>query len=80
VEEGKRGNYKCGRCGEPKKGHVCKNRPKPRNASVQMADSETQAEMDPALVLRTLPGRSKDSYPIRTGLVYIHCMGIHFSC
>lgn len=28
----KRGNYKCGRCGQPKKGHVCTNKPRLRTA------------------------------------------------
>lgn len=31
----KRGNYKCGRCGQPKKGHVCTNKPRIKTAGTQ---------------------------------------------
>lgn len=45
----KRGNYKCGRCGQPKKGHVCTNKPRLRTACKKEATSS----------LPPLPGSSR---------------------
>ena len=45
-----RGSYKCGRCGVPKKGHVCPYQPKvkrrPDDPVPEMKCVSTQVEMD----------------------------------
>jgi hypothetical protein len=49
-DEKGRGSYKCGRCGVPKKGHVCPYQPKvkrrPEDAIPEMKCVSTQVEMD----------------------------------
>lgn len=53
-----RGNYRCGKCGVPKKGHVCPYQPKfkrhPDEPRPVMRNASTQVEMDEFLVLRRL--------------------------
>lgn len=73
VEEGdtkdKRGNYKCGRCGQPKKGHNCPNQPRPKNQNVQTSEGFCQAELDENLTIRSLPGDGKaQGFPTSYGL------------
>jgi hypothetical protein len=45
-----RGSYKCGRCGVPKKGHVCPYQPKvkrrPEEPMPELKCVSTQVEMD----------------------------------
>jgi hypothetical protein len=45
-----RGSYKCGRCGVPKKGHICPYQPKvkrrPGDPMPEMKCISTQVEMD----------------------------------
>jgi hypothetical protein len=49
-DEKGRGSYKCGRCGVPKKGHVCPYQPKvkrrPEDQMPEMKCVSTQVEMD----------------------------------
>jgi len=49
-DEKGRGSYKCGRCGVPKKGHVCPYQPKvkrrPEEPVPEMKCVSTQVEMD----------------------------------
>lgn len=49
-DEKGRGMYKCGRCGVPKKGHVCPYQPKvkrgPEEPVPEMKCVSTQVEMD----------------------------------
>ena len=53
-----RGSYKCGRCGVPKKGHVCPYQPKvkrrPEDPPPEMKCVSTQVEMDEFMTLRRL--------------------------
>lgn len=53
-----RGSYRCGKCGVPKKGHVCPYQPKlkrrPDEPPPEMRNASTQVEMDEFLVLRRL--------------------------
>lgn len=53
-----RGSYKCGRCGVPKKGHVCPYQPKvkrrPEEPLPEMKCVSTQVEMDEFMTLRRL--------------------------
>mmetsp|Transcript_15515 Transcript_15515/g.29267 ORF Transcript_15515/g.29267 Transcript_15515/m.29267 type:complete len:456 (+) Transcript_15515:148-1515(+) len=53
-----RGNYRCGKCGVPKKGHVCPYQPKLKRRSdeppPEMRNIATQVEMDEFLVVRRL--------------------------
>jgi len=53
-----RGSYKCGKCGVPKKGHICPYQPKvqrhPEDPPPEMCTASTQVEMDEFLVLRRL--------------------------
>jgi hypothetical protein len=52
-----RGNYRCGRCNLPKKGHVCPFQPvlKPRDrAQANSVDVEVQAELDADMTLACL--------------------------
>jgi len=61
AESGKdkaRGSYRCGKCGAPKKGHICPYQPKlkrrPDEPPPEMKNASTQVEMDEFLVLRRL--------------------------
>ncbi|CAB9524254.1 expressed unknown protein [Seminavis robusta] len=53
-----RGSYKCGRCGVPKKGHVCPYQPKVKRRSgepaPEMKSAAIQVEMDEFMTLRRL--------------------------
>jgi len=53
-----RGSYRCGRCGVPKKGHVCPYQPKlkrrPDEPPPETRNASTQVEMDEFLILRRL--------------------------
>jgi len=53
-----RGSYKCGRCGVPKKGHICPYQPKVKRSSddpaPEMKCVSTQVEMDEFMTLRRL--------------------------
>ncbi|KAG7339370.1 hypothetical protein IV203_006510 [Nitzschia inconspicua] len=53
-----RGSYKCGRCGVPKKGHVCPYQPKltrrPGEPLPEMRSAAIQVEMDEFMTLRRL--------------------------
>lgn len=53
-----RGNYRCGRCGAPKKGHVCPYQPKlkrkPDEPPPEMRSAAVQVEMDEYMVMRRL--------------------------
>lgn len=53
-----RGSYRCGKCGVPKKGHICPYQPKlkrhPDERPPVMRNASTQVEMDEFLVLRRL--------------------------
>ncbi|KAL3804924.1 hypothetical protein HJC23_006696 [Cyclotella cryptica] len=53
-----RGSYKCGRCGVPKKGHVCPYQPKvkrrPEEPMPELKCVSTQVEMDEFMTLRRL--------------------------
>jgi len=53
-----RGSYRCGKCGAPKKGHVCPYQPKfkrrPDEPAPETRNATTQVEMDEFLVLRRL--------------------------
>jgi len=53
-----RGSYRCGKCGVPKKGHVCPYQPKfkrrPDEPPPETRNASTQVEMDEFLVLRRL--------------------------
>lgn len=53
-----RGNYRCGKCGVPKKGHVCPYQPKLKRRAdeppPEMRTVATQVEMDEFLVVRRL--------------------------
>ena len=53
-----RGSYKCGRCGVPKKGHICPYQPKVKRMSDEPAPDmkcvSTQVEMDEFMTLRRL--------------------------
>ncbi|KAL3808057.1 hypothetical protein ACHAXA_007999 [Cyclostephanos tholiformis] len=57
-DEKGRGSYKCGRCGVPKKGHVCPYQPKvkrrPEDLMPEMKCVSTQVEMDEFMTLRRL--------------------------
>jgi len=58
IDDKGRGSYKCGKCGVPKKGHVCPYQPKfnrrPDEPPPEMKSASTQVEMDEFLVLRRL--------------------------
>jgi len=58
VKEKGRGSYKCGRCGVPKKGHVCPYQPKlkrrPDEPPPELRNAAVQVEMDEFLTLRRL--------------------------
>lgn len=53
-----RGSYRCGKCGVPKKGHICPYQPKFKRRADEPApetrSASTQVEMDEFLVLRRL--------------------------
>lgn len=53
-----RGSYRCGRCGVPKKGHVCPYQPKlkrrPDEPPPVMKNAATQVEIDEYMILRRL--------------------------
>jgi len=53
-----RGNYRCGRCGVPKKGHICPYQPKlkrrPDEPPPEMRTAAVQVEMDEYMVMRRL--------------------------
>ena len=53
-----RGSYKCGRCGVPKKGHICPYQPKAKRKAddpiPEMKCVSTQVEMDEFMTLRRL--------------------------
>jgi len=53
-----RGSYRCGKCGVPKKGHICPYQPKfkrrPDEPLPETRNASTQVEMDEFLVLRRL--------------------------
>lgn len=53
-----RGSYRCGRCGAPKKGHVCPYQPKlkrrPDEPPPEMRNAALQVEMDEFMTLRRL--------------------------
>lgn len=53
-----RGSYKCGRCGVPKKGHICPYQPKVKRRSgepaPEMKSAAIQVEMDEFMTLRRL--------------------------
>lgn len=53
-----RGSYRCGKCGVPKKGHICPYQPKfkrrPDEPPPETRNASTQVEMDEFLVLRRL--------------------------
>mmetsp|Transcript_10693 Transcript_10693/g.11122 ORF Transcript_10693/g.11122 Transcript_10693/m.11122 type:complete len:125 (+) Transcript_10693:46-420(+) len=60
-----RGNYRCSKCGEPKKGHVCKFQPRYRRKELSEADichKEVQVELDPNLTVRCLPLEQQGYY------------------
>ncbi|EKU21140.1 hypothetical protein NGA_0110802 [Nannochloropsis gaditana CCMP526] len=65
----RRGGYKCGRCGQPKKGHVCTNKPRLRAAFVETTEVEIQAERDAEMVLRRLDTKLQ-GYPESYGLTF----------
>lgn len=58
TDENTRGSYRCGRCGVPKKGHVCPYQPKLKRRAdepvPEMKNAACQVEMDEFLVLRRL--------------------------
>jgi len=70
-----RGNYRCKRCGQPKKGHMCPFEPHFRKRDNEKGeadafDVEIQVELDPDMVVRLLPLDRQgyaDSYIIDTG-------------
>merc|ERR1719223_1192179 len=53
-----RGSYRCGKCGVPKKGHICPYQPKikrgPDEPAPELKNAATQVEMDEFLVIRRL--------------------------
>lgn len=53
-----RGSYRCGKCGVPKKGHICPYQPKLKRRAdeppPEMRNAATQVEMDEFLVVRRL--------------------------
>lgn len=53
-----RGSYRCGKCGVPKKGHICPYQPKlkrrPDEPPPETRNAATQVEMDEFLVVRRL--------------------------
>lgn len=53
-----RGSYRCGKCGVPKKGHVCPYQPKLKRRSDEpppdLKNASTQVELDEFLVMRRL--------------------------
>merc|ERR1719223_468099 len=57
IDKG-RGSYRCGKCGVPKKGHVCPYQPKlkrrPDEPPPETRNASTQVEMDEFLVVRRL--------------------------
>lgn len=57
-DEKGRGSYRCGKCGVPKKGHICPYQPKfkrrPDEPAPETKNASTQVEMDEFLVLRRL--------------------------
>jgi len=57
-DEKRRGSYKCGRCGVPKKGHICPYQPKlkrrPEEPPPEIRNASTQVEMDEYMILRRL--------------------------
>lgn len=57
-EEKGRGSYRCGRCGVPKKGHICPYQPKlkrrPDEAPPETRSAAIQVEMDEFMTLRRL--------------------------
>ena len=59
-----RGSYKCGRCGVPKKGHVCPYQPKvkrrPEEPLPEMKCVSTQVEMDEVSLVVALNQRHFD--------------------
>ena len=58
AREKGRGSYRCGKCGVPKKGHICPYQPKLKRRSdeppPEMRNAATQVEMDEFLVVRRL--------------------------
>ena len=53
-----RGNYRCSKCGEPKKGHVCAYQPMRQRSTTgpkpTLLAKETQVEMDADMTVRAL--------------------------
>ena len=53
-----RGGYRCSKCGQPKKGHICPYQPRLRKreaeAKVETKNAEAQVELDAELVVRRL--------------------------
>ena len=50
-----RGSYRCSKCGEPKKGHVCPYQSTYRpSLNVQKIERAVQVEMDPSMTVREL--------------------------
>mmetsp|Transcript_9675 Transcript_9675/g.16041 ORF Transcript_9675/g.16041 Transcript_9675/m.16041 type:complete len:83 (+) Transcript_9675:129-377(+) len=70
LKKKNRGGYVCSRCGEPKKGHVCKIQPKyvrkdlPPNESGVAAGvtKEVQVELDDVMTVRCLDVSQQGSY------------------
>lgn len=67
-----RGSYKCGRCGVPKKGHICPYQPKvkrrPGDPMPEMKCISTQVEMDEVRVYLCLLFSSYYSHPLPLSL------------
>jgi len=62
----KRGDYKCSKCGEPKRGHICRNKPRVRAAFVETRDASIQAQLDPNMTIGNL-NRALQGYPLSYG-------------
>lgn len=54
-KESKRGSYRCGKCGVPKKGHICPYQPvKKKQEDVPTRCAAIQVEMDEFMTIRRL--------------------------
>lgn len=62
----KRGDYKCSKCGEPKRGHVCRNKPRVRAAYVEKRDASINCVLDTQMSISHL-NRSLQGYPLSYG-------------
>lgn len=71
-----RGSYKCGRCGVPKKGHICPYQPKvkrrPGDPMPEMKCISTQVEMDEVCVFRLISFLLFTSPPINFDVKHTH--------